>query len=198
MNNILQLKLLLIILSIFSLLIIKSITCNFLEGNKNNLKKENTIIEKLKLVSDLIKIYSELYDYSREGYNKPKFLKQTREYNFFQKKLDISICVIAKNENLYIKEFVEYYFKLGVDKIFVYDNNDLEGENFNVILGEYIKNKFVDIIDVRGISSIQIPIYNYCYRKNKNFYDWIDFLDIDEYLFIENKVSIKNYLYNYI
>ena len=191
---ILQLKLLLIILSIFSLFIIKSITCNFLEGNKNNLKKENTIIEKLKLVSDLIKIYSELYDYSREGYNKPKFLKQTREYNFFQKKLDISICVIAKNENLYIKEFVEYYFKLGVDKIFVYDNNDLEGENFNVILGEYIKNKFVDIIDVRGISSIQIPIYNYCYRKNKNFYDWIGFLDIDEYLFIENKVSIKNYL----
>ena len=52
------------------------------------------------------------------------------------------------------------------------------------------------MIDVRGLSSIQIPIYNYCYRKNKNFYDWIGFLDIDEYLFIEDNQTIKNYLYN--
>ena len=32
---------------------------------------------------------------------------------------DVALCVIAKNENLYIKEFVEYYKNLGIKKIYL-------------------------------------------------------------------------------
>ena len=43
--------------------------------------------------------------------------------NIFQQNLiinkDIALCVIAKNENLYIKEFVEYYKNLGIKKIYL-------------------------------------------------------------------------------
>ena len=80
--------------------------------------------------------------------------------------------------------------------IFLYDNNDIEGEKFDKILSDYIKNKFIEIIDVRGLSAIQIPIYNYCYRKNFERYNWIGFIDLDEYLYIENNLSIKSYLYD--
>ena len=86
--------------------------------------------------------------------------------------------------------------KLGIDKIFIYDNNEINGENVASILNEYLKNNFVEIINIRGLSSIQIPIYNYCYRKNKKYYDWFGFIDIDEFLFIEDNQNIKNYLYN--
>ena len=54
----------------------------------------------------------------------------------------------------------------------------------------------MEIIDARGLSSIQIPVYNYCYRKNKELYDWIGFLDFDEFLFIQNQESIKDYFYH--
>jgi hypothetical protein len=40
----------------------------------------------------------------------------------FKEKLkpkNVALCVIAKNENLYIKEFVEYYKNLGIKKIFL-------------------------------------------------------------------------------
>ena len=57
----------------------------------------------------------------------------------------ICLCVLGKNENLYIKEFIEYYKKYGVDKIFLYDNNDKDGERFEEILSQYIDNKFVEI-----------------------------------------------------
>ena len=80
----------------------------------------------------------------------------------------------------------------------MYDNNDIEGETFDNILSDYIKNKFIEIIDVRGLSSIQIPIYNYCYRKNFEIYNWIGFIDLDEYLYIESKETIKNYFFNEI
>ena len=62
-------------------------------------------------------------------------------------------------------------------------------------MNDYIKNNYVEITDVRGLSSIQIPIYNYCYRKNKNNYDWIGLLDLDEFLYIENNLTIKQYFY---
>lgn len=49
-------------------------------------------------------------------------------------KLKVCLCTLGKNENKYAIEFVEHYKKYGVDKIFIYDNNDLDGEIFDNIL----------------------------------------------------------------
>ena len=158
-------------------------------------KRTNKLIKKQILIGELIKIFSDLYDYSRNGYRRPIYSNISNKYAYKGKNINICICTIGKNENLYAKEFAEYYYNLGIDKIIIYDNNDIEGENFEDILSDYIKIKFIEIIDVRGLSSIQIPIYNYCYRKNKLFYDWIGFLDFDEYLNIINNNSIKSFFY---
>ena len=50
---------------------------------------------------------------------------------------NVCLCLIAKNENKYIKEFVEYYKNFRIDKIFLYDNNDLNGENFQNAINNY-------------------------------------------------------------
>lgn len=57
-------------------------------------------------------------------------------------KIDIKVClcVIAKNENLYVREFVEYYKKIGYNNIFLYDNNDKNGEHFEEVINDYIQN----------------------------------------------------------
>ena len=56
------------------------------------------------------------------------------------------ICVQIKNENLYLLEFVEYYYKLGFSKMYIYDNNDYEFPN--LIIQKYIDNGFVEIINI--------------------------------------------------
>ena len=118
--------------------------------------------------------------------------------NIFQQNLiinkDIALCVIAKNENLYIKEFVEYYKNLGIKKIYLYDNNDINGENFNIILNKYLNSEFVKIKNIRGKSEIQTLAYNHCYKTNLNKYSWFLFLDVDEYLFIKNNRTLLNFL----
>ena len=35
-----------------------------------------------------------------------------------KKEIKIALCTMGKRENLYAKEFINYYIKLGVDKIF--------------------------------------------------------------------------------
>ena len=108
--------------------------------------------------------------------------------------LKVLICTVAKQENKYIKEFVEHYEKLKFEKIIIYDNNDLNGENFNKILRNEIKNKFIEIIDYRGLSQPQESALNDCYNKNKMNYDWIAFYDIDEFLYIRKYSDINQFL----
>ena len=110
------------------------------------------------------------------------------------KKLKICICTIAKNENRYIKEYVDYYKKYGVDKIYLYDNNNLNGERFEEVIKEYIDQNYVEINNWRGIKSPQMMFYNDCYNQNYDKYDWLIFNDIDEYIYLNNFNNIKHFL----
>jgi len=109
--------------------------------------------------------------------------------------LKVALCAIGKNENLYVREWVEYYKNIGIKKIFLYDNNELNGEKFEEVINDYIENGFVEILDRRGIvlsinnikndyKSIQGQSYLDCYYNNYKDYDWIFFFDIDEFISI--------------
>ena len=69
------------------------------------------------------------------------------------------MCVIAKNENLYAKEYVNHYKKLGYDHIYIYDNNQLNGEKFEDVIQDEIDSGFVTIINIRGMSKGQCYAY---------------------------------------
>lgn len=97
------------------------------------------------------------------------------------------ICCIGKNENRYVREYVEWYKKIGVTHICLYDNNDPDGEHFSDVISDYIEDGFVEIKDVRGQKVVQLKCYTECYSENKDKYDWILFIDCgDEYLTFTN------------
>ena len=98
--------------------------------------------------------------------------------------IKLGICTLGKNENKYIKEFITHYKELGVDKIFLHDNNDIgfKNESFEDVISDYIKDDFVEIINYRGKRAPQFKIYTECYKKNNKFYDWLIFFDIDEFI----------------
>ena len=103
------------------------------------------------------------------------------------------ICCIAKNENKYIREWVEWYKKIGVTNICLFDNNDTNGESFSDVIGDYIGSGFVIVKDVRGMEKMQIPCYQICYNEYNKKYDWIGFFDADEFLEIEEG-TIEDFL----
>jgi len=112
--------------------------------------------------------------------------------------LKICLCCIGKNENLYATEFVKHYKKIGYDKIFIYDNNEKNGEHFEEVINDYIKDGFVEVIDYRerNINSRpQFDAYKDCYERNYKLYDWLSFFDMDEYLELNKKFkSIHDFL----
>lgn len=106
----------------------------------------------------------------------------------------VLLCCIGKMENLYIREFVEYHKQLGFDNICLYDNNDPDGEHFEDVIGDYIKSGYVILKDVRGKKLAQMPSYTQCYNEYKDKYDWIAFIDIDEFIHLDNGETIKSFL----
>lgn len=97
--------------------------------------------------------------------------------------MKVYVCALAKNEHLYINEWVGHYLKLGVDKIFIYDNDDKGSKRIvDFIDKQYLPR--VKIINARGLhwKEIQHDFYNNFYRVEKDNFDWCLYCDIDEFL----------------
>lgn len=113
----------------------------------------------------------------------------------FHKKIDIKValCTMGKNENLYVKEFISYYFKLGIDKIFIYDNNDLNSEKISDMIDSQYK-EYVKIYQTKNLKIFnQSQAFTDCYEKYKNKFNWILMVDMDEFLYIKRD-KLKKYL----
>jgi hypothetical protein len=107
----------------------------------------------------------------------------------------VAVCAIGRMENRYAVEWVEHYNSLGVDKIFIYDNNRVEdGELFADVLQPYIEAGFVEITYFDGL---QKDAYEKCYRDHSGDYEWIGFFDFDELVCIEDGRDIQNFLMDY-
>lgn len=113
-------------------------------------------------------------------------------------KTKVCLCVIGKKENLYAKEFVDYYKSIGYNHIFIYDNNDKGDERFEDVLNEEVSKNFVTIIDYRSyrgkINRPQFDAYYDCYEKNSKEYDWLSFYDFDEFLYLKHNRNIQDFL----
>ena len=100
----------------------------------------------------------------------------------------VGIIAIAKNEQLYIREWVEHHLKLGFDEIIIGDNDD------TFLLPDIIDNPAVSFVDYSGGEIRQPQVYTELYEKNKDRFNWLLFIDLDEYVMLEGYNNIKEFL----
>ena len=110
-----------------------------------------------------------------------------------KKKLKIALCTMCKNEKLYIKEFIDYYKQLGIDNIFIYDDNKIKSEKFSNDIN-ILKEKNVKIYDTQKMNvNNQKDAFTLYYNTFFKKFDWILMVDMDEFLVIVQD-TLKNYL----
>lgn len=104
------------------------------------------------------------------------------------------VATCAKNENAYIREWIQHYLGLNFDKIIICDNND--DESLLDVISDYIEQGVVEVFDCRGLSlpDFQSEIMGMiCSEGN---YKWCAYFDCDEFLELNNYNDIKQYLYD--
>lgn len=109
--------------------------------------------------------------------------------------MKIATCTITRLGNKYLREYIEYYKSIGVDKMYFYDNNRPNEEKVADEIGDYAENGFVEIIDWGNkTGKVQELAYQDCYDKYGKEFDWIGMIDDDEYVTIKSGESLKNFL----
>ena len=114
-----------------------------------------------------------------------------------KKNIKVALCTMGKRENLYVKEFIEYYMKLGIEHIFIYDDNDPEEEK----IIEAIEKKYLNKVTIYEAQKLfirnQSMAFSECYNNNLNNYHWFLMVDMDEFLYIVGD-TLTGYLKNTI
>lgn len=100
--------------------------------------------------------------------------------------MKVALVCIAKNEDNYIKEWIEYHLKLGFNQIFIYENDwrcSLEHPNLTKIPFDG--------------KSQQSNAYNNFINQNHQNYQWAAFFDVDEFLVLKKHKNIVDLLIEY-
>lgn len=107
------------------------------------------------------------------------------------------ICAIAKNEDLYLDEWITYHLALGFKHIFLYDNHD------KPILEKLLRSRghnsdILTVIHWPGHAA-QYPAYNHFIKQDNlnNKYKWVSFHDIDEFVVLKKHKNITEFLEEY-
>lgn len=101
--------------------------------------------------------------------------------------MNIGIIAIAKQEELYIKEWLDYHLDKGFSRIIVADNDD------TLVLAPYSSDKVI-IEDYTGVEGVQSKAYTELFAKYKGDFDWILFLDVDEFFTTEDGRSVEEFI----
>ena len=92
----------------------------------------------------------------------------------------VAVCAIVRNENRYLREWIEWHKGLGVEKFFIYDNGHGNDENPRDVIGDDPQVVIMDWRDRDG--NTQCEAYDECYREHGSEFDWMGFIDIDEFV----------------
>ena len=92
----------------------------------------------------------------------------------------LSVVMVVKDEAKYLKEIIEFYKTIGIDRIYLYDNDSTD--NIIDTINEYRDSGFVDYIKCPG-RGIQSRAYRHAIRRTKNNTTWLAIVDADEFLF---------------
>lgn len=112
--------------------------------------------------------------------------------------MKVVICAILRTENRYLEEWLDYHLSLGFDHVYLCDN----AESGEEIAEEVVENKVqyqdkVTIFHYYNKHGQQTKAYTECYKERNLDFDWMAFIDIDEFIsFPDNSEhkTIKEYL----
>ena len=130
-----------------------------------------------------------------EDYKSKIWEEKTAEIIQTDFKYYCSICLIIRDENEYLKEWLEWHIGQGVQHFYIYDHGSLEPVvDFVQALGNEIADK-VTVVDHSGKHNhAQFEAYNDCLKQFGKESRWIGFVDADEMVRVKDERQLPDFL----
>lgn len=109
-----------------------------------------------------------------------------------------SICLITRDENQYLREWLDWHIGQGVEHFYIYDHNSKQSvrEFVGALGGEYAeKITFMQWCGKHG--NAQRDAYNDCMQRFRGESRWIGFIDTDEQVRVKTGEGLPAFLKRY-
>lgn len=112
-----------------------------------------------------------------------------------------SVCAIIKNEHKYLEEWIQWNLNLGFDSIYLCEDigslshEDIVAKYDNVYLMQY--NSSIASYESNGGSVRQMAYFKWFIDNHKDDMDWCAFIDVDEFIHIDDGSDIHTFLEEY-
>ncbi|KAL5057361.1 hypothetical protein RYX36_028965 [Vicia faba] len=108
---------------------------------------------------------------------------------------ELCICTMLRNQARFIKEWVIYHSKIGVQRWFIYDNNsddDIENEI------AYLQDAGYNITwHLWAWVKTQEAGFAHCALRARASCEWLGFIDVDEFFNVRIKVDLRHVIWHY-
>ena len=106
----------------------------------------------------------------------------------------LGLCAIARNETPFLREWVAYHYRIGFEKIYIYDNESIAPVRDSV--AEFYDLGVCDTYTIQG-DGMQNIAYNLCLRDHGHEFEWLAFFDLDEFLCLKYDTDARVLLRDY-
>lgn len=105
--------------------------------------------------------------------------------------MKITICAIIKDEHKFLKPWLDYHIQLGIDDFYLIE--DFTSVSHKEITDMYKNVTLVNMSELKLKNNVtrQCSSYNYFLCNNPTNCDWCAFIDIDEYIKLDDNISLK-------
>jgi hypothetical protein len=102
--------------------------------------------------------------------------------------------MIVRDEGRYLREFMAYHLLIGFDHFFIYDNDS--ADNTPAVLATIPADRYTVIPWPASLNHpvMQDAAYDHCVANEAGTYDWLMFMDADEFLVLRKHRTIGELL----
>uniref|UniRef100_A0A5B7C131 Glycosyltransferase family 92 protein n=1 Tax=Davidia involucrata TaxID=16924 RepID=A0A5B7C131_DAVIN len=111
-----------------------------------------------------------------------------------RKQHEMCICTMVRNQARFLREWVMYHARIGVERWFIYDNNSYDDID-NIIESLDIAN-FNITRHVWPWIKTQEAGFAHCALRARDSCEWVGFIDVDEFLHLPSGLSMHDILWN--
>ena len=109
-----------------------------------------------------------------------------------------AICTIIKDEHIFLEEWIEWHLGLGFDAIHLFEDKGSKSHEeicekySNVHLKRYENDSFLqELLNCGSFRGKQDTLYNWFGNSYCYVYDWIAYIDIDEFITFSCNYDLK-------
>ena len=104
------------------------------------------------------------------------------------------ICTMVRNQARFLREWVMYHARIGVERWFIYDNNSVD--NIEKVLESLQAGKFNVSRHPWPWIKTQEAGFAHCSLLARDSCEWVGFIDVDEFLHLPAGVSLYDVVWN--